>query len=124
KDKADSVQRQMDQVVINGDSSVEAAQARVDRKNKTYNTLKARLDFEQGETDDRITAIEQDFDKSVGWGVRWNFVNDTYERIGKARGLSQSDFDNIYPWSAIRRCVVDDSVNVVAYHGEPGYIED
>ena len=42
--KANSVQEQFNQVVIEGDSSVEAAQARVDADGNTYNTLKERLD--------------------------------------------------------------------------------
>lgn len=42
-----SVQEQLNQVVINGDSSVEAAQARVNADNTvTYDTLKERLDTE------------------------------------------------------------------------------
>ena len=41
-----SVQEQFNQVVIDGDSSVEAAQARVDASGQTNPTLKARLDKE------------------------------------------------------------------------------
>ena len=44
EDKADSVQTQFNQVVIEGDSSVEAAQARVDEKGESHDTLKARID--------------------------------------------------------------------------------
>jgi peptidoglycan/xylan/chitin deacetylase (PgdA/CDA1 family) len=42
--KADSVQTQFNQVVIDGDSSVEAAQARVDADGNAFTTLKDRLD--------------------------------------------------------------------------------
>jgi hypothetical protein len=42
--KADSVQEQFNQVVIEGDSSVEAAQARVDAEGNSFTTLKDRLD--------------------------------------------------------------------------------
>lgn len=48
--KADNVQEQLDQIVVEGDSSVEAAQARVSSQGTTYPTLKARLDAEQQET--------------------------------------------------------------------------
>ncbi len=41
--KADSVQTQFNQVVIEGDSSVEAAQARVDANGNSYDTLRDRL---------------------------------------------------------------------------------
>lgn len=44
KGKAESVQAQFNQVVIEGDSSVEAAQARVDAENVSHPTLKARAD--------------------------------------------------------------------------------
>lgn len=49
KGKAESVQAQFNQVVIEGDSSVEAAQARVDAKNVAQPTLKARLDNDYNE---------------------------------------------------------------------------
>jgi parallel beta-helix repeat protein len=42
--KAESVQEQFNQVVIEGDSSVEAAQARVDAEGNSFTTLKERLD--------------------------------------------------------------------------------
>lgn len=44
ENKADNVQEQFNQVVIEGDSSVEAAQARVDADGNTFTTLKERLD--------------------------------------------------------------------------------
>ena len=47
-----SVQDQFNQVVIDGDSSVEAAQARVDASGQTNATLKARLDKEHN----KVTA--------------------------------------------------------------------
>ncbi|WP_026694080.1 hypothetical protein [Peribacillus kribbensis] len=47
KKTADSVQSQFNQVVIDGDSSVEAAQARIDNNGVLYSTLKERIDAEQ-----------------------------------------------------------------------------
>ncbi|MFJ6034321.1 alanine-zipper protein [Bacillus toyonensis] len=46
-DTSNSVQEQLDTIVINGDSSVEAAQARVDLDNRVYQNLKERVDAEQ-----------------------------------------------------------------------------
>lgn len=43
---SESTQTQLDTIVIEGDSSVEAAQARVAKDGETYGTLKARLDAE------------------------------------------------------------------------------
>lgn len=42
--KSDSTKLQLDEIVINGDSSVEAAQARVDIENIPHDTLKDRID--------------------------------------------------------------------------------
>src|SRR5690625_4933479 len=47
--KVDNFQQQLDTVVVEGDSSVEAAQARFDKNNYEYGSLKERLDTEQGE---------------------------------------------------------------------------
>ena len=47
ENKADNVQEQFNQVVIEGDSSVEAAQARVDADGNTFTTLKERLDTKE-----------------------------------------------------------------------------
>src|SRR5690625_2238938 len=41
---SESTQTQLDTIVIDGDSSVEAAQARIDEKDVTHPTLKARID--------------------------------------------------------------------------------
>lgn len=120
-----SVNGQKGEVILEaedvGAETVQGAQTKAD---KAKQNSKEYTDQKADALDERINDIEQQYSKSVGYGVRWNYVSDTYERIGKARGLNPSDFDNIYPWSAIRRCVVDDSGNVVAYHGEPGYVED
>src|SRR5690625_2872714 len=43
-DNSESTQEQLNQVVIDGDSSVEAAQARVDEKGQSHTTLKDRID--------------------------------------------------------------------------------
>src|SRR5690625_2170196 len=62
ENKADNVQEQFNQVVIEGDSSVEAAQARVDADGKTYNTLKERLDEKEAGFSSQLaqTMIEVD----------------------------------------------------------------
>ncbi|TPV37903.1 right-handed parallel beta-helix repeat-containing protein [Bacillus dicomae] len=50
-----SVQEQINSMVVNGDSSVEAAQARVDTEGITHDTLKSRLD---GEFQKNATQIQ------------------------------------------------------------------
>lgn len=54
---SESTQTQLDQVVINGDSSVEAAQARVDGAGNSYTTLKERLDTEHEQTTAQLAQI-------------------------------------------------------------------
>jgi|SRR5690625_543460 len=58
EDKAENVQEQFNQVVIEGDSSVEAAQARVDADNNTYSTLKERLDTKETQFAAQLAQIE------------------------------------------------------------------
>src|SRR5690606_35797 len=47
KHQVENIQQQVNQLVVEGDSSVEAAQARVDAEGKSYPTLKARLDAKE-----------------------------------------------------------------------------
>lgn len=61
--KAESVQAQFNQVVIEGDSSVEAAQARVDAKNVAQPTLKARLDNDYNEVTAQLAETTQDLEQ-------------------------------------------------------------
>ena len=58
-----SVQEQFNQVVIEGDSSVEAAQARVDANGQTNPTLKARLDKEHNEVTAQLAQTEDEINK-------------------------------------------------------------
>ena len=52
-----SIQEQFNQVIIDGDSSVEAAQARVDASGHTNPTLKARLDKEHNEVTAQLAQM-------------------------------------------------------------------
>src|SRR5690606_32139641 len=51
---AESTKVQLDTIVIEGDSSVEAAQARVDTNGVVHNTLKDRLDSEYNDISSQI----------------------------------------------------------------------
>jgi hypothetical protein len=62
--------------------------------------------------------------ESVIVGLNWNQSIDSYMRLGDALGQERSFFDNIYPWAGMKRCVLTDSGEVVAYYGEPGFVED
>lgn len=54
-----SVQEQIDEIVVKGDSSVEAAQARVDADGKTFGSLKERIDAEQSKVQTLIETTKQ-----------------------------------------------------------------
>ena len=67
-----STQEQLNQIVIDGDSSVEAAQARVNADNTiTYDTLKERLDAEHQEVSSQLAdiAINVKSKGAVGDGI-------------------------------------------------------
>lgn len=64
ENKSDSVQEQFNQVVIDGDSSVEAAQARVDAKGQSHPTLKARLD---DENENVTRQLARTASNAAGW---------------------------------------------------------
>jgi len=58
------------------------------------------------------------------YGLEWNKTTDSYTRLNDAEGKTRSFFDNIYPWAGIRRCVLNDLGQIVAYYGESGFVEN
>lgn len=74
-----SLYAQLDTMVINGDSSVEAAQARVDTKAYAHSTLKARLDTEHQEVTAQLVQIAV------------NAKNHTIPSLPKAKGDDTTD---------------------------------
>ncbi|WP_373738795.1 hypothetical protein [Jeotgalibaca porci] len=59
KAESESTQTQLDTIVIEGDSSVEAAQARVNNSGTAFPTLKQRLDAEHQEVTAQLQQTEQ-----------------------------------------------------------------
>lgn len=59
-DLSTETKEQLDTIVLNGDSSVEAAQARVSSEGTTYTTLKQRLDEEYGKVTSDLAQREQE----------------------------------------------------------------
>lgn len=57
-DEVNDFQRQINEIVVEGDSSVEAAQARVSSTGTTYTTLKERLDKEHNEVSAHLAQTE------------------------------------------------------------------
>lgn len=48
-------------------------------------------------------------------GTEWNQSTDSYERTTTVGSYTQPDFDNIYPWSHMRRCTLWDNGSVNYY---------
>lgn len=109
--KSNNVQQQLNQVVIEGDSSVEAAQARV-ADEQTFATLKERLDdrdvklaqkVEQSQYDDDITAVNQNLDN-----VNKLLEGITFSGLSEPVYFAHRGAKNIFPESsqeAYRGCV-------------------
>ena len=66
------------------------------------------------------------------YGVEWDITNKRFTRLNNALGLSatlgsngivSSDFDNVYPWSEMRRCNLSDDGVVTAYYGDSNFSE-
>ena len=58
------------------------------------------------------------------YGFEQNWDTDTITRLEGANGLNSSDFNNIHPWSNMRRCNQADDRTINAYYGDPTYVED
>ena len=74
---SESTQTQLDTIVINGDSSVEAAQARVDEKGVGHTTLKDRID-------DGFTKVTSQLSETVKDGVTLSEFSSVQEAIDHA----------------------------------------
>lgn len=68
--KSANVQEQINQLVIDGDSSVEAAQARVSVDGTNYSTLKERLDAERQDTTVKLAETDEKTDALKGWELQ------------------------------------------------------
>lgn len=85
----------------------------------SYSNLQGQVDVLNGQVNNITQGVV---------GYKYNILTDTFTRIGavagKATGQTLSDFDNVMPYSGIRRCNLDDSRNVLAYYGDINYRED
>src|SRR5690625_2786749 len=112
---SESTQTQLDTIVIDGDSSVEAAQARVDEKGEPHPTLKARIDDGMNSVNQQLAQTvdsigSSDFaelsDMSVwediesrGWNLRW------FEYLVPNRNVLTDVKD--WDWTEALRTVID-----------------
>lgn len=116
KDKDATIEGQVNNIVSQaGTSNTEIVDARFSAvKNKSFTTLKGRLD-------DIETNVSQ---TAIGYGLEWDKVTDTYKRLGLATGKDRAFFNNLLPWVGMRRCNLSDAGVVTAYYGDVNYKED
>ncbi|MCF8009524.1 MAG: hypothetical protein K9K32_07130, partial [Halanaerobiales bacterium] len=100
--------------------------------NVAYNEVDDELKIQSQQLAEKLDNINnqliqqniQDYDLGYIYGVEQNWNTDMMTRLEGASGLSQSDFDNIYPWAGMRRVNLADDGTVNAYYGDPTYAED
>ena len=109
-----SVQEQFNQVVIDGDSSVEAAQARVDASGQTNPTLKARLDKEHNEV---TTQLAQTFKKNETGVLDLNVFDEPSRNVlqGQEPGTINAVLgeENVHNENIAKKAVSLDKTNFV-----------
>ena len=100
ENKADNVQEQFNQVVIEGDSSVEAAQARVDADGNTFTTLKERLDTKETQFASQLAQTEEDLEQrsvNVKWfGAKGDGTTDDTSSINTAIEYAKQNRRSVY----------------------------
>jgi hypothetical protein len=104
--QVDYFQTQLDTMTIEGDSSVEAAQARVEADGTTNATLKARLDKKDSQT-------EQKFDEVASQMAQ----TETQQSIYKQKASNFTDF--VKRDFRYYQAVVKNPLNDIAYTNEP-----
>lgn len=65
KHQVENIQQQVNQLVVEGDSSVEAAQARVDADGNVFTTLKERLDTKEAQAVEAINEVSMKIDRNA-----------------------------------------------------------
>ena len=61
----------------------------------------------------------------IAVGVEWDVTNQSFTRLESAVGLAAgADFNDVYPYSKIRRCNLSDAGVVTAYYGQASFKED
>lgn len=112
--KSESTQEQLNQVVIDGDSSVEAAQARVDEKGQTHSTLKDRIDdgFTKVNTQLAKKANQSEVDRLGDIKADKAYVENIFTNLDgleiKGGFDTLVDLENAYPNGTLGLYVVDD----------------
>lgn len=110
--QVNNIQAQVNQLVVEGDSSVEAAQARVDVNNHSYSTLKERLDTEYSKVTSQLEDIEQEIenkaDKAEVNILKKKLTGVKFSDLTEPMVFAHRGAKNIFPESSLeayRACV-------------------
>ncbi|REJ29291.1 glycosyl hydrolase family 28-related protein [Caldibacillus debilis] len=82
--QVNNIQAQVNQLVVEGDSSVEAAQARVDADGNVFTTLKERLDTKETQFANKISILKNTFVSVEEFGAVGDGIQDDYQAIQNA----------------------------------------
>jgi len=93
----DGMQSQLDTIVVEGDSSVEAAQARVSSSGTTYPTLKARLDKENADLKSKVDEANNNSSSIIAPGeginptsLNFDLISINSGRLGMIENFNES----------------------------------
>ena len=104
KAESESTQTQLDTIVIEGDSSVEAAQARVNNSGTAFPTLKQRLDAEHQEVTAQLQQTENEIAQLENVKADQAFVDSQFASIvsGAPKGTytALTSLQSAYPSGA------------------------
>lgn len=95
--QSESTQTQLDNIVIEGDSSVEAAQARVDSKGESFPTLKSRLDNFEVSATQQLQQTEQSLNAQLAQipklvGTDFEYKGVAFEKVKPHNGWAYSKY--------------------------------
>src|SRR5690625_1537549 len=137
---SECTQTQLDTIVIDGDSSVEAAQARVDEKGVPHPTLKARIDDGMNSVNQQLaqnTEHVKDVEINIAYPpIPFNAVTPENPDTPTLQGLVDYCIDNGYKlafptgkdryqfdeWHISGYLEIDFKRNILAYDGEKDFI--
>src|SRR5690625_3790819 len=102
---SESTQTQLDTIVIDGDSSVEAAQARVDEKGVPHPTLKARID-------DGMNSVNSQLAETVDYATNMGGILHRHKHEKKAVVTFISDDGSIEDYTKLKPILEEKEITI------------
>lgn len=91
--------------------------------NNTLETTDKTLIGAINELNYKVNKIESLTETACVYGVEVDFENLTFERLNEAKNKTSQDFNNIYPWSKMKRCNLLNG-EITAWYGDENFVED